>query len=234
MTGDHLLLAQLRGTLVVSCQARDGSPLRDTDSMIRIASAAQAGGAAAIRANGPDDVRGIREATGLPVIGLWKDESRRAVGDVYITPTVEHAVTIAAAGAAIVAVDGTDRPRRPGEEFATIVRAVHESSPTLVMADIGTTDDAEAAQDCGADLLSTTLSGYTPATQDAPAGPDLELVAQLAARARVPVFAEGRISTPAQAHAALRRGAFAVVVGTAITDPTSITRAFAAELAEQT
>lgn len=230
MSGDHPVLERVRGRLVVSCQARDESPLRDTDSMIKMARAAQNGGAAAIRANGPDDVRGIRDATGLPIIGLWKDSSRRAAGDVYITPTVQRAQAIVAAGAEIVAIDGTNRTRKPGDELNTIIRSVHESSSALVMADIATWDDGQNAQEAGADMLSTTLSGYTPDTHDQAAGPDLDLVARLAAQADVPVFAEGRIHTPAQARDALGRGAFAVVVGTAITDPGFITQAFSSSI----
>jgi N-acylglucosamine-6-phosphate 2-epimerase len=224
------LLEPLHGRLVVSCQAREQSPLRNTDTMIRMAIAAQNGGAAAIRANGPDDVAGIRDAIDLPIIGLWKDSSRRAAGDVYITPTVERAQTIASSGAQIVAVDGTNRTRKPGEELATIIRAVHESYGALVMADIATQDDAESAQEAGADMLSTTLSGYTPDTRDRSAGPDLDLVAKLATAVHIPVFAEGRIRTPKEARSALKRGAFSVVVGTAITDTVSITQTFASQL----
>ncbi|WP_078849615.1 N-acetylmannosamine-6-phosphate 2-epimerase [Streptomyces sp. NRRL F-5126] len=219
------LVSALRGQLIVSCQAPPGDPLRDTATMVRMARAAQAGGAVAIRANGPDDVAAIAAAVPLPLIGLWKDGDQ----GVYITPTVRHAMAVRAAGAAVVAADATDRPRPDGSTFADLVAAVHADGG-LVMADISTAAEGIAAQRSGADLLSTTLSGYVPG-QHRGSGPDLGLVAELAGRTDLPVIAEGRIGTPDEAAEALRRGAHAVVVGTAITAPGAITARFTAALA---
>ncbi|MFC8448266.1 N-acetylmannosamine-6-phosphate 2-epimerase [Kitasatospora sp. NPDC057223] len=214
------LLAGLRGRLIVSCQAYPGEPLRDPDAMRRTALAVIEGGAAGIRAQGLDDLRAIRPATGLPLIGLWKDG---ATG-VYITPTARHAVEVARTGADIVALDATDRPRPDGRPLAESIDAVHAAG-RLVMADVSTEAEGVRAAGLGADLVGTTLSGYTegsPRTE----GPDLRLVERLAGALDVPVIAEGRIHTPAQARAALEAGAFAVVVGTAITHPTTLTRWF--------
>ncbi|MFD4256791.1 N-acetylmannosamine-6-phosphate 2-epimerase [Streptomyces sp. NPDC058534] len=222
---DRLAFAP-HGRLIVSCQAPTGSPLRDTDTLVRMARAAVAeGGAAAIRANGADVVAAlVRDLPDTPVIGLWKD------GDtgVHITPTAGHAVAIADAGARIVAVDATLRPRPDGASFADTVTAVHAAG-ALVMADVATLDEGRAAQAAGADYVSTTLSGYTPDSphQD---GPDLELVAALARALDVPVVAEGRIGSPEEAAAALTAGAHAVVVGTAITAPGAIAARFSATL----
>lgn len=223
----HPVLAALRGRLVVSCQAYPGEPMRDADTMCRVARAVAAGGAAGIRAQGLADLRRIRAALDLPLIGLWKDGD----GEVFITPTVEHALAVAGTGADIVAVDGTGRPRPDGRTLAETVRAVHERAGRLVMADVSTYEEGLAAAEAGADVVGTTLSGYTPYSPPGPE-PDLDLVARLARDLPVPVIGEGRLHTVEQAAEAIRRGAHAVVVGTAITHPTSITRWFASALRE--
>lgn len=217
------VLDRIRGGLVVSCQAPPGDPLHGPDFMTAMARAAAASGAVGIRANGVDDVRAIRAATDLPLIGLWKDGTE----GVYITPTARHALAVAEAGSDIVAADATPRPRPDGRTFADTVQAVHAAG-ALVMADAATVDDGVAAAAAGADVVGTTLSGYTDGT--APDGPDLALVAALSARLDVPVVAEGRIRTPDEAAQALAAGAWAVVVGTAITAPGAITARFSAAL----
>ncbi|OON82826.1 N-acetylmannosamine-6-phosphate 2-epimerase [Streptomyces tsukubensis] len=225
-TSPSPLLDRLAGRLIVSCQAPPGDPMRTTETLVRLALSAEAGGAAAIRANEPEVVRAISREVGLPLIGLWKD------GDtgVYITPTVHHATAMAEAGADIVAVDATDRPRPDGSAFPDHVAAVHARG-ALVMADVATLEEGLAAARDGADLISTTLSGYTPGSPQQK-GPDLALVAALAAGTRTPVVAEGRIRTPVEAAQALAAGAHSVVVGTAITAPTALTRQFVAGLAQ--
>ena len=215
-------LDRLRGRLIVSCQAYPGEPMRDPDCMRRVAEAVIAGGAAGIRAQGPDDIRAIRAVTDIPLIGLWKDGD----DDVVITPTLKHALDVARAGADIVALDATGRPRPDGRALPETIRAVHEETGRLVMADVSTLWEAQRAQDAGADVVATTLAGYTPQSRTSTTGPLLDLVEEVAADLEVPVVAEGRIHTPAQAVAALERGAFAVVVGTAITHPSTLTRWF--------
>ncbi|MEE1772991.1 putative N-acetylmannosamine-6-phosphate 2-epimerase [Streptomyces sp. JV185] len=219
------LAAALRGKLIVSCQAPLGDPMRETGTLVRLARSAVAGGGAAIRANEPEVVAAIAEAVDLPVIGLWKD------GDVgvYITPTVRHALAIVEAGADVVAADATDRPRPDGSTFAELVAAVHGAG-ALVMADVSTLAEGVTAAGQGADFVSTTLSGYVPGSPEQ-TGPDLALVAELAAAIDVPVVAEGRINTPGEAAEALARGAHSVVVGTAITAPTALTARFVAGIA---
>ena len=221
------LLDQLRHRLVVSCQAYPGEPMRDPDTMRRVALAAARGGAAGIRAQGLADIAAIRAAVDLPLIGLWKDGD----DDVFITPTLEHALAVADAGAHVVALDATSRPRPDGRTVAETIAAVHERTGALVMADCATLEEGVAAAAAGADLVGTTLAGYTAYTAKGD-GPDLELVARLAAAVDVPVAAEGRIHTPEQAARALRAGAWTVVVGTAITHPSTITGWFAAAVEE--
>jgi putative N-acetylmannosamine-6-phosphate epimerase len=219
-TRESPLIRSLKGGLIVSCQALAHEPLHGAEIMARMARAAQDGGAVGIRANGPADVRAIREAVALPLIGLFKDGTK----GVYITPTLAHARAIAEAGADMIALDATPRPRPNGESLKEIIAALHALGK-LVMADISTLEEGCAAEAAGADLLSTTLSGYTPYSPQQP-GPDLELVRHLVAVAHVPVIAEGRIRTPAELAAALQAGAYAAVVGGAITRPQSITRTF--------
>ena len=223
------VLERLRGGLLVSCQAYPGEPMRDPRTMTQVALAAVAGGAAGVRLQGIADLESGLAVLDVPVVGIWKDGE----AGVVITPTLRHARAVAATGAHVVALDGTRRPRPDGLSLAETVAGLRESHPgVLVMADCGSLDDALAAQDAGADVLGTTLAGYSgerPRTE----GPDLELVELLATRCERPVIAEGRIHTPSQAAAALRAGAFAVCVGTAITHPTTITGWFAAALEEE-
>lgn len=222
------LLQTLRGGLIVSCQAYPGEPLRHPDSMARIAQSAVLGGAAAIRAQGLDDIRAISASVSVPQIGLWKV----GADGVFITPTLEHAIAVADAGADIVAIDGTRRERPDGLTLAETIRRFKDQTGLPVMADAGSVDDALAAEDAGADIVGTTLSGYT-GDRPRTLGPDLELVSILADRLTVPVFAEGRIRTPAEARAAQDAGAYAVVVGTAITHPASITSWFLDALTDE-
>ncbi len=212
------------GSLVVSCQARADNPLHGPDFMAAMARAAELGGARAIRANGGADIAAIRQVTRLPVIGLVK---RWREGEaVYITPDFDAAREAAEAGADIVALDATDRPRS-GPLPGRLIAFVREELGLAAMADIATEAEALASAEAGADYVATTLSGYTDDAAGGP-GPDVELVRRLAERLPVPVLAEGRYATPDQIRSAFAAGAHAVVVGTAITNPREITRTFAA------
>lgn len=221
------LLSGLRGGLIVSCQAYTGEAMRDPRTMSQVAAAALAGGAVAIRAQGFDDLEAIRSTTAAPLIGLVK----RGGSGVFITPTLEDARRVAEIGCDIVAVDGTRRPRPDGLGLAETIRGLRQSHPTtLVMADCGSLADAEAAMEADADIVATTLAGYS-GERPRSDGPDLELLDAIVRTADRPVVAEGRIRDPQLAVEALRRGAWATVVGTAITHPTSITRSFVMALA---
>ncbi|MGI8748930.1 MAG: N-acetylmannosamine-6-phosphate 2-epimerase [Deinococcus sp.] len=210
------VLERLRGRLVVSCQANPDSPLRDPYIISRLALAAEQGGAAGLRVQGFEDVQAVRAVTDLPLIGLTKTD--REDTEVYITPTAAEAVHLAELGAEIVALDATLRPRPEplGEMFA----AVHAAG-ALVMADISTLEEARAALDLGADLVSTTMSGYTPYSRQL-SGPDWSLMDELR-EAGLLFAAEGRLNTPADAARALKQGAHFVVVGSAITRPDVVT-----------
>lgn len=212
------IIEQLKGGLIVSCQAYPGEPLRHPETMAQMAMAAEIGGARGIRCQGLADIAAIKGQVKVPVIGIWKE------GDegVYITPTLRHARCCANAGADIVALDATRRPRPDGLTYAETVAALHADG-VVVMADCGSLDDARQAVDAGTDIISTTLAGYTgelPKTD----GPDFELLGAMVEQfPDVPVICEGRIHTPAQLAQVMKFGAWAAVVGTAITHPTSIT-----------
>ena len=223
-------LARLHGGLVVSCQAREDNPLHEPHVMAAMAEATLLGGAAGIRADGVADIAAIREAVGpdVPIMGIFK--VKQPDGSLFITPTAASTRAVIVAGARLVALDGTPRPRPGGEDLRDIVAAIHEAGG-LALADVGTVDHARYAVDCGVDAVGTTLSGYTP---DSPKieGPDFSLLEELARELPVPVFAEGRIWTREEARRALDLGAAFVVVGTAITNPAAITARFVAAMAQ--
>lgn len=220
------IIEAIQGGLIVSCQAAGENPLTGAHYMAAMAKAAAMGGAVGIRTNGPDCVREIRAAVDLPIIGLYKQDHEGY--DVYITPTWASAEEIIAVGADIIALDATPRPRPNGEELAELIEQIHAAG-RLVMADVSTFDEGVAAARLGADLVGTTLSGYTPYSPQQEE-PDFALVESLAKAVSVPVIAEGRYFTPEEVNRALELGAHAVVVGTAITNPWKTTERFVRKL----
>ncbi len=220
------LLARIRGKVIVSCQALPGEPLyvEEKSIMYLMARAAKQAGSPAIRTSSIRDVIAIREETGLPVIGLVKVFYEGF--ESYITPTMKEVDDLVAAGADVIALDCTDLKRGDGTTTPEFMRKVREKYPAAVlMADISTLEEGVRAADLGMDLISTTMSGYTPYTKKMD-GPDIALTASLAAHISVPVITEGRIHTPKQAVEALDAGAYAVVVGGAITRPLEIAERF--------
>lgn len=210
----------VRGKLIVSCQALPDEPLHGAQIMARMALAAQMGGAAAIRANGPEDIQAIKALVPLPLIGLFKDGQE----GVYITPSIRHIHQVIDAGADVVAFDATQRPRPSGETIQEQIQAIH-ARQALALADVSTFEEAIAAQEAGADFAAPTLAGYTPYSPRLE-GPDYALIQQMVQHLSIPVIAEGRIRTPQEAKQALDYGALAVVVGSAITRPQLITQSF--------
>jgi N-acylglucosamine-6-phosphate 2-epimerase len=217
------LVEQIRGGLIVSCQALPDEPLYGSEIMARMAVAAYQGGARAIRANTPQDIAAIRQSVNLSLIGLYKEDIPGY--PVYITPTLAHAQAVAAAGADVIAIDATARPRPQPGTLADFIAAIHETTGCLVLADIATLEEGVAAEAAGADLISTTMSGYT-ADSPQQSEPDVELVLHLSKQVSVPILAEGRYRLPEQVRTALAYGATAVVVGGAITRPQAITQWF--------
>lgn len=224
----HAVVARLRGRLIVSCQALEGSPLRDPRMIAALAQCAERGGAGAVRVDGPDDVAAVRRSVTIPIVGIYKI---RGPSPVYITPTFEAGRAVAQAGAEIVAVQATqDRASTP-DRLEEVIARLHGECRVLVMADVSTLQEGVDAADAGADLVATTMSGYTAHSLKME-GPDLDLVSALARRISIPIVAEGRIRTPEEAAGAIRAGAWAVVVGRAITMPEAITEGFARAIGE--
>jgi N-acylglucosamine-6-phosphate 2-epimerase len=223
MTGT--VVERLRGGLIVSCQAPQGSPLDDPRMISVLALTAAEGGAVGVRLNGPGHVAAVRRLTGLPIIGIDKVET--AGSEVYITPTFAAARGLAESGADLIALDATRRRRPGGELLGELIRRVRGDLGLPVMADVATEEEGREAAESGADIIATTLCGYTAETSGA-ALPALDLVERLASRLGVPVICEGGVASPEQLRRAFDCGAFAVVVGTAITGVGRLVRQFAA------
>lgn len=220
------LFERIKGQVIVSCQAVAGEPLyvEEKSIMYLMARAAKQAGAPAIRTSSIRDVVAIREETGLPVIGLIKIQYEGF--ESYITPTMKEVDQLAAAGAEVIALDCTHRKRGDGKDVREFITQVREKYPqAILMADISTYEEGITAWELGMDLVGTTMSGYT-AYSPRLEGPDYELVKKLSAILDIPVIGEGRIHSPEQAVAVLEAGAFAVVVGGAITRPLEIAGRF--------
>jgi N-acylglucosamine-6-phosphate 2-epimerase len=214
----------LRGRVIVSCQASEGDPLDDLDTLTRIATSVLRGGAGGLRAEGAERIAAFRRITQLPIIGIIKTYD--ANGDVYITPDFHSARVIADAGADIIALDCTARRLTAAEPWPELIRSIHSELNRPVLADIATLEDAQAAQRAGADAVATTLYGYTAET----AGirhVSWPLLQSILTHLTIPVLVEGHITQPEEVSTALNLGATAVVVGSAITRPETITSRFA-------
>ncbi|MBQ8162000.1 MAG: N-acetylmannosamine-6-phosphate 2-epimerase [Clostridia bacterium] len=217
----------MHGSIIVSCQATPGEPLYDPERTVMplMARAAKLAGAKMIRTSSKRDIVAIKEETGLPVIGLIKREYPGYTG--RITMTMREVDECMEALADIVSIDCTDTARGDGLTAPEFLQEVRKKYPNIIiMADCATFDEAMSAWKAGADLVGTTMNGYTRATQDQKGDPNFELVEQLVRALPCPVIAEGRVHTPEQARKMLDIGAWAVVVGGAITRPLEIAQRF--------
>ncbi len=212
------MIAELRGGLVLSCQPVPGSSFDNTKSIVAYSRIGVEVGARALRIEGVANVRAVAASVNLPVIGLVKRDLDGT--PVRITPFLEDVAALADAGAAIIAFDATNTTRPT--PVVTMIAAIHGLG-RLAMADIATEAEARAARAAGADLVGTTLSGYTGGP--VPELPDLALLSRIV-DLDCPVIAEGRYNSPYLAAEALRAGAHAVVVGSAVTRPEYAARWF--------
>ncbi len=215
------LLERLRGGLVASCQPVDDGPMDRPEIVAAMAQAAVAGGAAGLRIEGVENLRATRPHVDVPIIAIVKRDLPDS--PVRITTTIADARALIEAGADIVAYDATPRPRTDARDdiLAAII-----AGGALAMADCATRADAEAALAGGAAIVGTTLSGYTAETEGRGDGPDLDLIRAFRALGGF-VMAEGRIDTPELAAQAMRAGADAVTVGSALTRLEIVTGRFA-------
>lgn len=220
------LLEDIRHSLIISCQALPGEPLycEEMSLMPFMAKAAQMAGSRCIRTSSTRDVAAIKEATGLPVIGLIK---RPYEGyDAYITPTMREIKELVEVESDVIALDCTMRKRGDGTTINEFLSQIREKYPDIsLMADISTLQEGINAWKAGVDMVGTTMSGYTPYSPQLQK-PDFDLVRTLVREIPIPVIAEGKIHYPEQAKQMLELGAYAVVVGGAVTRPLEIAQRF--------
>ena len=220
-------MSQVKGKLIVSCQALPEEPLHSSFIMGRMAIAAKQGGAHGIRANSVSDIEEIKKQVDLPVIGIIK----RQYGDnpVYITPTMKEIDELMTVSPEVIAVDATCRQRPDGktlDEFYQDIRAKYPSQ--MLMADCSTLDEMLHAAKLGFDFVGTTLVGYTEESKGLHIESNyFEIIRELLSKIDKPVIAEGNIDTPAKAKRVLELGSYSVVVGSIITRPQVITKRFA-------
>ncbi len=222
------IINQLKGTVVVSVQAMPSEPLYLEKCMAAMMKSVVNGGASALRVAGARDVRNAKRLFHVPVIGLTKPNQipKNWKEIVYITPTVKDVIELIEAGADIIATDATQRKRPNGEKLQDLFKYIHINK-RLAMADISTVEEGIKAEELGADILSTTLAGYTLESANSPVSePDFELLKQLVEQTKLPVVLEGRIWTPEQVNKAFELGAHCVAIGSAITRPQLITKRF--------
>ena len=218
------IIKSLQGGLIVSCQALEDEPLHSSAIMAKMAFAAKEGGAVAIRANSYKDIVEIKKTVDLPVLGIVKRDYNDS--DIYITPTMKEIDELIQANVEIIALDATSRIRPKGLSLKEFVEQIRDKyGDILLMADISTFEEGITACRLGFDIISTTMSGYTPYSTKLDT-PDFELLEKLIKSIDTPVIAEGRIWTREEAAKAIKLGAHAVVVGSAITRPREITRRF--------
>ena len=220
------ILESLKGKLIVSCQALEDEPLHSSFIMGRMAYAAYIGGASGIRANTVEDRKEIKKNVSLPIIGIIKKVYNNS--DVYISPTMLEIESLVKEGVDIIAIDATKRERPDKKELKFFIKEIKEKYPNqLLMADISNLEEAIYAEKIGFDIVGTTLVGYTEYTKGNIPLIELKKVIDII---KIPVIAEGNLDTPEKAKEAIKIGAYAVVVGSAITRPQLITKKFVDEI----
>lgn len=227
MSSKKEILEQIKGGIIVSCQALPGEPLyvEHGGIMCLMAVAAKQAGAVGIRAQGVTDIKQIKEMVDLPVIGIIK-QSYEGMSQ-FITATMKEIDALVETDCEIIALDCTLRPRFDGTTINDFVREIKEKYPNIIlMADVATLEEGINAEKIGVDMVGTTLSGYTENTKERPDEVDLELISNLSKSLSIPIVAEGRIHYPSDAKSAYDAGAFSVVVGGAITRPKEIAARF--------
>jgi len=228
------VLEKIKNKIIISVQAMPNEPLYDEVCINALIKSVINGGAAGLRVAGPRDVKNAKRLTDVPVIGITKPSKIPANYKelVYITPTIEDAKSIIEAGADIVAFDATARKRAANENLSQLIDFIH-SKGRLAMADISTFEEGVMNSLLGADIISTTLSGYTTYSETNSTEPDFKLVKKLAKTINTPIILEGRIWEPIEVEKAFKSGAFSVVIGSAVTRPQLITKRFVKALPQK-
>lgn len=220
------LLDSLKGGLIVSCQVQHDDPIYTDKMVVKMAEAAKWGGAVGIRANTPEQIRAIKAAVDLPMIGLYKQWSDNS--DVFITPTMQACEEVWQAGAEIIALDCTFQINKDGKRACDLLPELKAKIPeAIILADISNYAEAKNAVEQGADIVAPSLYGYTKETKNIE-GANYREFANICRdfSDKAYIVMEGHIYTPEDAMKSIFLGAHAVVVGSAITRPHLITKRF--------
>lgn len=219
-------IENLRGKLIVSCQALPEEPLHSSFIMGRMALAAKVGGASGIRANTKEDIKEIQTQVELPIIGIVKRDYEDS--EIYITPTMKEVDELMEVKPEIIAMDATSSTRPEGKTLDEFFHEVKKKYPNqLFMADCSTVEEAVHADTLGFDFIGTTMVGYTKQSEgDKIEENDFEILRTIVSKVKHKVIAEGNINTPEKAKRVLELGAYSVVVGSIITRPQLITKSF--------
>ncbi|MBX9685311.1 MAG: N-acetylmannosamine-6-phosphate 2-epimerase [Candidatus Obscuribacterales bacterium] len=237
MKSKYPVIEKLEQAVIVSSQASDNEPLNKPEHLCALALSGLNGGARGLRLEGAENIKYIRKQTDVPIIGLIKSEKvedKDRLSSVYITASFAEAKAVSDAGADIIAIDATPRKRPDGLTLIELIERIHKELNKPVWADVSTLQEGLAAAEAGADVVSTTLYGYTEETKrksDEP--PDFELLGELCKKLSQPVVLEGRVWYPHELSRGFELGAYAVVVGSAITRPQLITRRFVKAVPER-
>lgn len=226
MIGVNEKIENLKGKLIVSCQALPNEPLHSSFIMGKMALAAKVGGASGIRANTKEDIAEIQAQVDLPIIGIVKRDYEDS--EIYITPTMKEIDELMEVKPEIIAMDATISTRPEGKSLDEFFREVKEKYPEqLFMADCSTVEEALHSDELGFDFIGTTMVGYTKQSEgDKIEENDFEILREIVSKVKNKVIAEGNINTPEKARRVLDLGAYSVVVGSIITRPQLITKSF--------
>lgn len=228
----HHVVEALVGKMIVSCQAYEDTPFYGPDHIKIMAESVLMGGADAIRACWPQDIKAIRSITDKPIIGIYKEYADgNPLDEIFITPSFMRAKEVIEAGADIVGIDCTIRKNRGYEEVLKLLKRIKECYPQIaIMADIATLQEGIQMEKSGyVDIISTTLNGYTRESMNEDQGPNVTLMKDLKKHTSLPINGEGRIWTIEDMNCVLKAGADMVTIGTAITRPHLITERFLAK-----
>lgn len=220
----------IKGNLIVSCQALPNEPLHSSFIMGRMALAAKEGGAAGIRANTKEDIAEIQSQVDLPIIGIVKRDYEDS--KVYITPTMKEIDELMEVKPEIIAIDATGALRPGNKTLDEFFKEIKEKYPEqLLMADCSTVEEALHADELGFDFIGTTMVGYTEQSANLKIeNNDFEIIREIISKSKHPVIAEGNINTPEKVKRVIELGCYSVVVGSIITRPQLITKAFVDKL----
>jgi N-acylglucosamine-6-phosphate 2-epimerase len=222
-----LQIHQLKRGLIVSCQAQEDEPFFGSEYMAKMAIAAEIGGAIGLRVNTIPDIVAVKKAVKIPVIGIIKKQYPDYYP--YITPTLKEVKEVVETGAEIVAIDATQLTKPDGKTTEQFIYDIKTECNILIMADVSTVEEGVAAWKAGADIIASTLTGYTSYTRkesDLPIElqePNFEIIKALSDKIEIPIVAEGRFWDYRNAIKALELGAYSVVIGAGITRPQVIT-----------